>query len=151
MRSAFCIVAVIIVILTPALTAYPRAAIGFDRAQHIPAPRLISPVNSEVDLTGKDTLKFMWSAHEGSRIKRKYYDFRLYSGIGTTEISLILKKQVDAGTWQTELDANIFETGKFYTWSLRQVYDVEGKSNRNTWTFKAVRSGPAAARPAAAT
>jgi hypothetical protein len=139
MRGLLYVAVALAVIITGAGIVYPRGMAGIDREPYIPAPRLVSPVTSEVDLAGQETLKFIWSAHEGSRLKRRYYDFRLYSGIGTTEVSLILKKQVDPGTWSLELDAKTFETGRYYTWSLRQVYDADGKSRRNTWTFKVIR------------
>ncbi|MDD5495672.1 MAG: hypothetical protein PHP46_01065 [Candidatus Omnitrophica bacterium] len=106
---------------------------------YIPEPRLIQPTTELVDLSGKSQLKFEWSPHEGDRSKRKYYDFRLYQGEQMLEAGLVFKKRVDPDTAVISLDAGLFKDGQAYTWSLRQVYDTQGKSRRSFYTFQVVK------------
>ncbi|NQT90865.1 MAG: hypothetical protein HQ558_06385 [Candidatus Omnitrophica bacterium] len=105
---------------------------------YVPAPRIIKPASEEVDLTGKKTLEFKWSRHEGSSVYRKYYDFRLYDGYKMVESTLILKKRVDPSLDHVDLDAALFKTGNVYTWGLRQVYRGN-KSRQVHYPFKVIR------------
>ncbi|MFQ5952502.1 MAG: hypothetical protein ACE5JK_03750 [Candidatus Omnitrophota bacterium] len=109
------------------------------RADPVPAPRLLAPLTEEVALSGKDKLEFRWSPHEGSRIERKYYDFRLYKGYNMVESTLVFKKRVPAGKYKIYLDLGLFEPGQIYTWSLRQVYRIGGKSRRSFHSFRAIK------------
>jgi len=109
---------------------------GTDR---VPQPVLISPVKDTADITGKDSLEFKWSSHESANGFRKYYDFRLYAGTNWVQSALIYKEQVDSQQYMKSLPANMFENGKTYTWTLRQVYDVSRKSDRSYNTFKVIK------------
>lgn len=106
----------------------------------IPAPRLVYPSTDTIDLTGKETLRFEWSPFEGSRTSRKYYDLRIYRTYEMLESTLLYKERVDPGYFAVELDASMFETGQVYTWGVRQVYEVEGKSRRNIHSFMVIRN-----------
>jgi hypothetical protein len=105
----------------------------------IPRPRLISPDDESVDLSGKGELLFQWSPHEGKPIGRDYYDFRVYEGYEMLESTLLLKKKVPPREHTVSIEADRFRTGRVYTWSLRQVYRAMGKSDRSFSSFRVIR------------
>jgi hypothetical protein len=107
--------------------------------ESVPEVRLISPVTDEIDLTGKTTLEFKWSPHEGDATQREYYDFRLYKGYDMLESTLILKKKLYNNESGMVLPAEMFETGQVYTWSMKQAYSGIQKSHRSYSSFKALR------------
>ena len=106
---------------------------------HVPEPRLISPTSEQVDLTGKPSLLFEWSPFEGDITRRDYYDFRIYKGYNRVEANLIFKDKVFKSAYKIDLNANRFEDGQIYTWSVRQVYMNGSKSRKATSSFKAVK------------
>lgn len=115
----------IVTCLFIATCAYSQVSItgriGGRRGGHVPPPMLLEPISEVVDLSGKDTLEFRWSPHEGRRAQRRSYDFRLYKGYNMIESTLILKRSVPPGKHRIYLDSGLFESGQIYTWSLRQV------------------------------
>ncbi|MCX5715726.1 MAG: hypothetical protein NTV07_02480 [Candidatus Omnitrophica bacterium] len=74
--------------------------------------------------------------HEGNRMSRDYYDFRLYKGYNFLESALINKQQVPSDIYIVRLRADMFDDGQVYTWSLKQVYDNGNKSQRSFQSFK---------------
>ena len=108
----------------------------------VPAPRLLSPTKETVDLTNKDSLEFKWSPHEGDRMKRRSYDFRLYKGYEMLESSLVTKKFVPADTFSVRLKQDLFKDGETYTWSVRQIYYGSQKSRRSIQSFKVINRVP---------
>ncbi len=111
-----------------------------DLISHVPEVRLISPVGETVSLKGKEFLDFVWSRHEGRMLPgRKYYDFRLYKGRDMVEATLLFKEKVSAATSTISIDAGMFENGRTYTWSVRQVYKGVGKSDRSFQSFKVIK------------
>jgi len=104
-----------------------------------PQVRLIYPTGDEVSLSGQDSLEFKWSKFDGSIIYRDYYDFRLYKGCATLEDNLILKQRIDYDEYSIKVKADLFQDGEVYTWTLRQVYRADGKSDRSYSTFKIIR------------
>lgn len=107
--------------------------------EFVPEPRLIAPVTETVDLTGKASLEFKWSPHEGSAIDRDYYDFRLYEGYDMLESSLVFKKKVSPREFSITIPSETFKDGQSYTWSLRQVYTGSEKSRKSTQSFKIIK------------
>jgi hypothetical protein len=55
------------------------------------------------------------------------------------ESTLILKKGIPPDTFYVSVKTDLFKDGHVYTWSLRQVYDVSGKSRRSFHSFKVVK------------
>lgn len=108
------------------------------RRDAVPEPRLLVP-KGDVDLYGKDELEFKWSPHEGDRIQRDYYDFRLYMGYNMVESSLILKKKVLPDEFSVFIKASVFKKGAVYTWSLRQVYTGSVKSRKSYSSFHVIK------------
>ena len=94
-----------------------------------PQPVLIKP-SGTVDLSGKDSIEFSWSPHEGDITRRKEYDFRVYKGGTLVDYNLVFKKSVTPRESSVSVDAKLFETGGLYTWTLRQIYDDSTKSPR---------------------
>jgi hypothetical protein len=132
---AFLVISFAVVSLIPAHAFVCRAgAMGF-----VPQPRILFPDADNVDLSGKKSLEFAWSPHEGDRFMRRYYDFRLYKGYEMVESGLMMKKRVPAGTCGFEVDAGLFDNGGTYTWSLRQIYRSGGKSYRSYKSFKVTK------------
>jgi hypothetical protein len=111
-----------------------RVAMGF-----APSPRLVSPSSDKVQLTGKSDMEFVWSPHEGDRLQRRYYDFRLYKGYDMLEATLIFKERVSAGKHQLAVKTDLFKNGEVYTWSLRQVYRDSSKSRRSIRSFRVLK------------
>lgn len=85
-----------------------------------PEPRLVSPMKSEVDLTGKKTLTFSWSSSGSFSASRNYFDFKVFKGRQTYEKNLVFRKRLPANVYSIELDSALFENGQTYTWTLRQ-------------------------------
>jgi len=106
---------------------------------HVPEPRLISPTSEQVDLTGKPSLLFEWSPFEGDITRRDFYDFRIYKGYNRVEANLMFKDKVFKSSYKIDLNANRFENGQVYTWSVRQVYMNGSKSRKATSSFKVVK------------
>jgi hypothetical protein len=129
---------VLLVILGMAGPVFAQRFHHYFLSNYEPMPRLISPVGETVDLTGKNTLEFVWSPFEGSIAYRHYFDFRLYKGYQTYESTLIFKEQVPRNKYGIVLDAGIFEDGQIYTWTLRGDY-VSGKSQRAYNSFKVIK------------
>lgn len=105
----------------------------------IPQPRLTWPIKEEINLTGKDSLEFKWSPHEGRASGREYFDFRLYKGYNMLESTLVLKERVSPYSYSFSVKSDFFEDGQIYTWSLRQVYSGVGKSDRSFSSFKVIK------------
>lgn len=112
---------------------------GMTGSEEVPEPVLLSPTTESVDITGKDSLEFKWSPHEGTRSFRRFYDFRLYEGSNLVESALIYKEQIPPEQYAKSLPSNTFENGKVYTWTLRQVYDEGRKSLRSHNAFKVTK------------
>ncbi len=110
-----------------------------DVSDHMPAPRLVSPIEDKVDLSAKKELEFKWSPHEGVKFGMDYFDFRLYKGYDMLESTLILKKRVEPGTYSVFLSTDLFENGGVYTWSLRLIYSGSGKSDKAYSSFKVIK------------
>ncbi len=121
-----------VVSLIPAHAFVCRVGMGVD---FVPQPRILFPDTDSVDLSGKKSLEFAWSPHEGDRFMRKYYDFRLYKGYEMVQSGLMMKKRVAAGTYGLGIDARVFDNGGIYTWSVRQVCRSGGKSHRSYNSF----------------
>ncbi len=133
--------ALVMIILSLSATAMGRNMFTHDieNSDFVPQPYLIAPTTETVDLTGKEMLEFKWSPHEGRRIMREYYDFRLYKGYDMLEGTLLVKERVDPGAQQISVKSDLFSDGQIYTWSLRQVYDGIRKSRRSTASFKVIK------------
>ncbi len=134
----------ILLVLLLAAPAFADERIGLSAnvggsLSHVPEPRLISPTSEQVDLTGKSSLLFEWSPFEGDITRRDYYDFRIYKGYNRVEANLIFKDKVFKSAYKIDLNANRFEDGQIYTWSVRQVYMNGSKSRKATSSFKAIK------------
>lgn len=133
--------------LLPAATTSARSmaaeeAIAARNADMVPMPRLLYPTKETVDMTGKEMLEFRWSPHEGDRLKRRSYDFRLYRGRDMLESSLVLKKFVSPDMFSLKLKNDLFKDGQVYTWSLRQIYYDSQKSRKASQSFKIINRVP---------
>jgi hypothetical protein len=136
----------VISILILVLISIPMSAHAFNRprglaikgkgtAEQVPEPKLKSPLSKKVDLAGKKELEFVWSPHVGRSHDMNYYDFRLYAGKKMVEKTLILKKKVSTDLHIFKVNSDVFEEGKTYTWSLRNVYTRGRKSKKNYHSF----------------
>ena len=103
---------------------------------NVGTPTLLAPTG-KVDLTGKETLKFQWTNGLEGTLFKDYYDFRVYKGSETNNETLIYKEQVPASTFKTEVNADLFEKGAVYSWTLVHVIDVE-RSIEAYFTFEVV-------------
>lgn len=123
--------------------AYPQAVIGARFGigrDYVPAPRLIYPVSETADFTGKDTVIFKWSPHEGIMMPgSKYYDLRIYKGYEMLESTLVYKEKVAGNRCYLEVKTDLFENGEVYTWSVRLVCNPTGKSDRSFCSFRVVK------------
>lgn len=112
---------------------------GSGQLCHVPQPRLFEPSSDEVDLRGIETMEFEWSPHVGDRIKREYYDFRIYKGYDMLASGLIYKERLRDSKYGHGVPSDLFENGTVYTWSLRQVYRHAGKSARSIRSFRVIK------------
>ena len=134
----------ILFILMFAAPAFADSRVGLSMnvggsLNHVPEPRLVSPTSEEVDLTGRPSLLFEWSPFEGDITRREYYDFRIYKGYNRVEENLIYKEKVFKSSYKTDLNADRFQNGQVYTWSVRQVYMNGSKSRKATSSFKVIK------------
>ena len=106
---------------------------------YAPEVRLISPVGETVDLTGKDSLVLHWSWIEGDRMQRRYYDVRVYRGYDMVESTRIARILADPAADRVELDADLFQDGQVYTWSVRQRYYGMARSYRTYASFQVIK------------
>jgi len=120
----------------PGASAFMR---GGGAYEFVPEPVLLYPTQEEADLTGKDSLEFRWSPHEGSPTRRDYYDFRLYKGYDMLESTLVFKQRVGPRESSTSLKSGMFENGAVYTWSLRQIYTGSVKSKKVFQSFRIIK------------
>jgi hypothetical protein len=97
-----------------------------------PEPRLVYPISDIVIIAG-DALEFKWW-HANIGIDR--YEFNLYKGNEMFSEDLMLKKILPFTQSSIQIDASLFEAGKIYTWSLRQVADSGIKSDKSFITFR---------------
>ncbi|MFA5270805.1 MAG: hypothetical protein WC412_00495 [Candidatus Omnitrophota bacterium] len=100
-----------------------------------PEPRLVCPINDVVALSG-DTLLFKWW-HADIGIDR--YEFNLYKGSQMFSDGLMLHKILPFSQSSIKIDAGLFENGRVYTWSLRQVTDSGLKSDKSFITFSVLK------------
>ena len=147
MRCRFASILIIAIILSVAMPLFAqRASIYTDIGESdlVPIPRILQPYLDSYDITGKKTLVFEWSPHEGSPTQRDYYDFRLYKGYNVIESTRIYKARISPRQWSFTLSADTFEDGQVYTFTLRQVYVGSIKSRRAFQSFKIIKKkGPA--------
>lgn len=125
------------------LSISDAVAFGFNRRidYNVPKPVLLSPIGDEQDISGKSSLEFRWSPHEGRSLGRKYYELKLYKGYEMLEKTLISKQRIKAGESMINMDAAQFKNGEIYTWSLRQVLNDGQKSDRAFASFRVIKNG----------
>ena len=105
------------------------------RGRRVPGPMLVSP-DDDTDVSGKTSLEFRWSP-EGDRSSFDHYDFRLYKGHETVEAGLILQKDISSGQTTVPVETGLFEDGKTYAWSVRQVGSRKSRSSYSV--FKIIK------------
>ncbi len=98
-------------------------------------PHLVCPIYDIAIITG-NTLEFKWWH---ARIGIDRYEFNLYKGSQMYSDNLILHKILPFTQSSLEVDANKFENGQVYTWSLLQASDSGLKSERSFITFKVIK------------
>lgn len=128
--------AILAAFIAPTGLAFRHGGMG---NEFVPEPRLLSPTGEEADLTGRDSMEFRWSPHEGSPTRRDYYDFRLYKGYDMLESTRIFKQRVGPRESGIFLKSGMFEDGAIYTWSLRQVYTGSVKSMKVFQSFRIIK------------
>ncbi|MDD5432088.1 MAG: hypothetical protein PHO70_03775 [Candidatus Omnitrophica bacterium] len=85
-------------------------------------PKLLYPVNDEVDLTDKDFLEFHWAMYATDLVNRRHSVFRLYEGEDAKEINLIFQKRLPPNITKIKIDTALLDDAKTYTWSVEQFY-----------------------------
>jgi len=111
----------------------------FDDRDFGPAsgPTLLSPATKDINLKSQPSLEFRWERTDMATTD--YYEFRLYKGYQTVEDTLIMKKRIPTDEYPFKLDAETFEVGQVYTWSLMQVFDGGVKSDKSFASFKIIQ------------
>ncbi|MFA5270806.1 MAG: hypothetical protein WC412_00500 [Candidatus Omnitrophota bacterium] len=129
-KTKFPVIA-ILVLLSIVTVFTSGIALGRSNTADIPeAPRLVYPINPEVDISG-DSLQFKW---QHADIGIDHYEFMLYKGGGSSG-EVIVEKILPFNVSSIEVPAASFESGKTYTWTLRQVGDNGLKSEKSFNTF----------------
>jgi len=118
--------------------SYARVGIGFGDFDYIPAPKLLSPLTNDIDLTGKQFLKFEWIRYEDPT-KVDHYEFRLYRGYGMVQAGLITKQNFSYGDYPIKMPSSLFEAGQVYSWSLRIVYFTGVKGDYAFGSFSIIK------------
>ena len=107
---------------------------------YIPPPRILAPVGEKTDISGKDSIEFVWSPHESRSLGvTRYYDFRIYKGYELLESTLLFKKEILGDEHRIKVNTDIFTPGEVYTLSIRQGYKSMGKSRRSIYSFEVVK------------
>ena len=137
MKKILFIMAAVWIVASPASARFQAEHLG-GSVRGVPTPTVIEPdpVNGEVNLAGKEWLRFEWTP-EGDSTRRRYYDFRVYKGLEMNDASMIFKDKIT--TFRVELTTDLFQDGQVYMWTVRQVYDGHGKSLKNWSSFRAVK------------
>ncbi|MBL7151271.1 MAG: hypothetical protein ISS32_00950 [Candidatus Omnitrophica bacterium] len=92
-----------------------------------PAANLVYPAKEEALLAGKGSLEFQWS--DDCPIETEGYEFRLYNGYGMNDAVLIAKENLPGGTTALKINADKFEDGSTYTWSVKRIANGGRKSD----------------------
>ena len=95
---------------------------------------------STVDLTGKESLKFIWNKVPMAAGGVECYRFKLYKGYA---YDVLITKKLDRGIFEIDIPASIFEDGGTYTWKVQQR-DARSMnwSLYDKWSFKVVKKSP---------
>jgi len=104
---------------------------------YIPAPRLLSPITDDVDLSGKEFLEFKWTLQNPVAIRG--YDFRLYKGYNTSSDTLVFKQQIEGDVDSFQIKSSELEINQVYTWKLRAIGMSGVKSDSSFSPFKIVK------------
>ena len=106
----------LILILFVFSTFISAEAVG--RRYNTPTVKYIQPKSqSVVDITGKNSITFMWKRLPRPANGRENYKFELFKDYGYDRIiNEILEHDVDS----VEIPADKFENGQTYTWQVKQ-------------------------------
>lgn len=103
-----------------------------------PPPRLLAPIGETIDLTGKDTLEFRWIWDNAAVLDG--YEFRVFKGRDTTQANLIYKTGLSRDTSSLAMEADRFENGQVYTWTLKAVSLGGQKSDPSSNSFRVIKN-----------
>lgn len=131
----------LIIILMSAFASTTALAFyaGRKKTGMFPAPRMISPITEEVDLSPKEALLFRWSPYRGGASALIYFDFRIYKGYEAIESALVYKEKLTARKSNIEISADTFDSGDIYTWSIRYKNKDGTYSPKNFHSFKVIK------------
>jgi len=104
-------------------------------------PKLLYPVNQEIDLPGKSSLVFQWALYSVSLVRRDYIEFKLYEGSDTNSNNLVFLKKLFPEEYVLAVDNKIFKTDRIYTWSIEQFILRGQSAGKSTASFKVKKGG----------
>lgn len=96
------------------------------------APNIFAP-SENAQLAGKDQLEFRWGV-TGEQSSVQYFDLRVYKGTETIEKNLIHTEKVPSRMSTFSMNADLFEDGQTYAWSIRTM-GAQQKSRTNYTLF----------------
>jgi hypothetical protein len=99
-------------------------------------PRLISPGNQVIDLSGKETLRFQWGLATGALVALDYIEFYVYKGEAISDKNLVFVKRMANNEYSIEINSTLFENGQSYVWGIKQFFLSAKESNERFIIFK---------------
>jgi hypothetical protein len=101
-----------------------------------PEPRLRYPIYDSVTISGDQPLEFQWW---NDWTDTRGFILKIYKGYNMYADNLLLKEELPVGATSTKVQANLFEEGKVYTWSLVRIAISGYKSEASFNSFKVVK------------
>ena len=108
-----------------------------------PEPRLRYPIYDTVVISGDQPLEFTWW---NDLADTRGFVFKIYKGYNMYADNLLLKEELPADAASTKVQANLFEAGKVYTWSVVRISLAGFKSDRSFNSFKVINSNSASGK-----
>ena len=100
-----------------------------------PEPRLRFPIYDTVTINAGQPLEFSWW---NDWTNTSGYILKIYRGYNMYADNLILKENLPAGVVSFKVQADLFEDGKTYTWSLVRISFAGHKSDKSFNSFKVI-------------
>jgi len=132
------IILIVIVIFCTGFSFAGTISFSLDNGSYnsVTEPRLRYPIYDTVTISNNQPLEFSWWA---DLINTSGFILRIYKGYNMYADNLIQKEDLPATASSFKINADSFEDGKVYTWSLVRVAFSGAKSDRSFNSFEVIK------------
>jgi len=136
MRKALILIILFFLLSAPGFAG--TASLTFDSGPYNnpPAPRLRYPIYNTVAIKDGQPLEFRWW---NDWTDTTGYLLRIYKGYNMYADGLILKEKLPGSASSFKVNADLFEDGETYTWSLVRIAFAGYKSDKSFNSFKVTK------------